>query len=293
MEIREGTMPFKGFHTWYRIVNPEGRNTPLMLLHGGPGSTHNYFEGFDPLAEATDRPIIMYDQIGCGQSMVTGHPELFTAEVWMEELKALREHLELGRVHILGQSWGGMLAIWYALEGRPEGVKSFILSSTLPSASMWEMEQYRRIAGMSLEDRRAIQEAVASGDYSGAHYLNAVDRFMERYCASEVTEDSPAYLKRPRRQGREAYEVGWGPNEFTPTGTLSGFEVTDRLHEISQPCLVTSGQTDLCSPWIAKTMADAIPGARWELFRTSRHMPFIEEEERYMEIMESWLAEHD
>ncbi len=201
MEVREGTMPFKGFHTWYRIVNPAGKHPPLLLIHGGPGSTCNYFEGFDPLAAETDRPVIMYDQIGCGHSMVKGHPELFTLEVWLEELMALRDHLDLAGVHILGQSWGGMLALWFALEGRPEGVQSFILSSTLPSARLWETEQYRRIARMDPSDQAAIREAVTSGDFSGAAYRMALDRFMERYSFGPLTDSLPEYLTRPRQRG--------------------------------------------------------------------------------------------
>lgn len=120
--IKEGRMAFKGFETYYRITHPEGKKAPLLLLHGGPGSTHNYFEGFDKLAEDLDRPIIMYDQIGCGESATPGHTELYNAEVWMDELESLREHLGLKKVHILGQSWGGMLAISYMMEREPKGV---------------------------------------------------------------------------------------------------------------------------------------------------------------------------
>ena len=82
-KIVEGTMPYLGYETYYRIVgeaNP--KKAPLLLLHGGPGSTHNYFEILDDLADRDDRQIIMYDQIGCGNSYVDGHPELWTKETW-------------------------------------------------------------------------------------------------------------------------------------------------------------------------------------------------------------------
>ena len=92
MKITEGYMPFVGFKTYYRIVgeSTEGK-APLVLLHGGPGSTHNYFEVLDKIAES-GRQVIMYDQIGCGNSFVEGHPELFNADTWIKELIALREH---------------------------------------------------------------------------------------------------------------------------------------------------------------------------------------------------------
>ncbi|MEG2291360.1 MAG: proline iminopeptidase-family hydrolase [Clostridium sp.] len=293
MKITEGYMPFEGFKTYYRIVGEatEGKK-PLVLLHGGPGSTHNYFEVLDKIAES-GRQVIMYDQIGCGNSFVQGHPELFNAETWIKELMELRKHLGLEEIHLLGQSWGGMQAIWYAIEHKPKGIKSYILSSTLSSAKLWEKEQKRRISYMDKKDQKALLDAVNTGDYSSKEYNNALEKFMEMYCAGELTEESPECLRRPKKSGSEAYVVGWGHNEFSPTGTLAGYEFTDRLHEIKEPCLITSGAIDLCSPYIAKTMYDRILNSKWELFEYSRHMPFVEENEKYIEVLTKWLNEND
>lgn len=289
MKITEGYMPFEGFKTYYRIVGEgtEGKK-PLVLLHGGPGSTHNYFEVLDKIAE-TGRQVIMYDQIGCGNSFVEGHPELFNADTWIKELIELRKYLGLEEIHLLGQSWGGMQAIWYALEYKPQGIKSYILSSTLSSAKLWEKEQKRRISYMSEDD----QKALLNPDYDSKEYNDSLDKFMKMYCAGEVTEDSPECLRRSKKAGSEAYVVGWGQNEFSPTGTLAGYEFTDRLHEIKEPCLITSGAIDLCSPYIAKTMYDRIPNSKWELFEYSRHMPFVEENDKYMEVLTKWLDAND
>lgn len=293
MKITEGYMPFEGFKTYYRIVGQsrEGKK-PLVLLHGGPGSTHNYFEVLDKIAES-GRQVIMYDQIGCGNSFVEGHPELFNANTWIKELIALREHLGLDEIHLLGQSWGGMQAIWYALEYNPMGIKSYILSSTLPSASLWEIEQKRRISYMDKADQEALLDAVNTGDYSKKEYSDSLDKFMKMYCAGDISETDPECLRRPKKSGSEAYVVGWGHNEFSPSGTLAGYEFTDRLHEIKEPCLITSGAIDLCSPYIAKTMYDRIPNSKWELFQYSRHMPFVEENKKYIEVLTKWLDSND
>lgn len=293
MTVIEGKMPFKDFETYYRIVNPEGKKTPLLLLHGGPGSTHDYLEVLDPIAEADDRSLVMYDQIGCGLSMIEGHPELFTAQVWKEELAALRDYLNLEQVHILGQSWGGMLLQYYQLEDQPEGVKSYILSSTLSSANLWRQEGLFRVNLMEEKDRQAIYKALKTENYQDPDYLSALNTYMERYCSGPVTEFSPECLKRPKQTGEEAYLVGWGPNEFTPTGTLSDFETTDRLHEIKQPCLVISGGWDLSSPFIAKTLYDGLANAEWELFQYSRHMCYIDETEKYIRVLTDWLNRQD
>ena len=136
-EICEGYMPFRGAKTYYRIIGnvSERFPAPVILIHGGPGSTHNYFEMLDALADE-GMQLVMYDQIGCGLSYVEGHPEWWVMDTWMEELAALRETLQLERVHLLGQSFGGMLVQAYMIESHPQGVVSVILSSTLSSSRL-------------------------------------------------------------------------------------------------------------------------------------------------------------
>ena len=294
MKIKEGYIDFKNHKTYYRCVGEcKGNKKPLILLHGGPGSTHNYFEVMDDLAELDDRMLIMYDQIGCGNSYIEGHPEYFTKDVWMEELEELRKQLHIDECHILGQSWGGMMALTYALDYEHKGVKSFILSSTLPSAKLWEKEQHRRISYMSKNHQDALKNALENNDYTNKDYLEALDVFMNNHCNPIFKGEAPECITRKKKSGNEAYVVGWGQNEFTPTGTLSGFEVTDRLHEIKTPCLITDGQRDLCSPYIAKLMYDNIPNSEWELFEYSGHMPFVEEHEKYVQILIKWLNKND
>lgn len=293
MKIQEGYMPYLGYQTYYRIVGEckDGKK-PIVLLHGGPGSTHNYFEVLDALAEE-GRAVISYDQLGCGNSYVDGHPELWCSKTWDEELIALREHLGLEEVHLLGQSWGGMLAIEYLCNYRPKGIKSVILSSTLSSASLWAKEQHRMIRFMSEEDQKAIAQAEKTGNFDTPEYLAANERFMLRHCAGEVTEDSPECLRRPKKSGSEAYLYGWGPNEYNPTGSLGGWEYTDKLSSIQEPALIINGSNDLCTPTIAKTMFDHLPNAKWEMFDNCRHMCFVEDNEKYCQLLTKWLNEHD
>lgn len=294
MEIREGYMPFKEYKTYYRIVGKKtGNKKPLVLLHGGPGSTHNYFEVLDRLAEEDGREIVMYDQIGCGESYVENRPELWTAETWIEELKALREHLGLDEIHLLGQSWGGMLLLDYVCNHKPEGLKSLILSSTLPASWMWGVEQHRMIKELPVEMQEAIEKATTSGDYSAPEYAAAEAEYMLRHAAGAVTEDSPECLRRPVQKGGEAYVTGWGPNEFTPMGTLKDYDVTEQLKDIKEPTLVINGGNDLCTPYIAKYMYDRIPNSKWELFQYCRHMCFVEDNDRYVELMKEWLNPND
>lgn len=293
MKIEEGYMPFRGYQTYYRMVGErvEGKS-PVLFLHGGPGSTHNYFEVLDPLAEQGYQ-LVMYDQLGCGKSYVEERPDLWTAKTWVEELEALRTYLHLDQVHLLGQSWGGMLAIIYVCDYQPRGIQSLILSSTLSSAQLWSQEQHRMIQWMSMEDQKAILKAEENADYQADDYLSANERFMERHAAAIPTANSPEPLRRAKKTGVESYITAWGPNEYTPQGTLSDYEYTDKLDRIKVPTLITSGINDLCTPLVAKTMFDHIEGAIWELFADSRHMPFVEENQKYLNLLTRWLEDKE
>ena len=116
---------------------------------------------------------------------------------------------------------------------------------------------------------------------------------MHLHSAGPYGPDAPECLTRPKRRGAESYLTAWGPNEFTPMGTLKDFDVTAQLGSIHIPTLIFSGGNDLCTPYIAKTMCDAIPGARWELFRDARHMCFAEDTARYLQLLGAWLRELD
>lgn len=294
MEIREGYMPFLEYKTYYRVVGKNtGNKKQLVLLHGGPGSTHNYFEVLDRIAEEDGRQLVMYDQIGCGNSYVENRPDLWNSKVWIEELIELRKHLGLDEIHLLGQSWGGMQTLEYVCNYKPEGLKSIILSSTLPASWLWAEEAQRMIAQMPQDMQDAIKKATESGDYSSPEYQAAEAEYMRQHCAGEVTENDPECLRRPKKAGRESYVVGWGPNEFTPLGTLKDYDVIDQLGDIKEPALIINGGNDLCTPYVAKFMYDRIPNSEWELFRTCRHMCFVEDNDHYVEVLKKWMNKND
>ena len=288
--IEEKYIPFREYQTYVRIVKEDDQDSvPILLLHGGPGSTHNYFEVLDPLAK--QRPVISYDQLGCGNSYVDHHPELWTLSTWMEELDNVIKSLHLTRFHLLGQSWGGMLALAYALQ-QPQGLQSLILSSTLSSSQLWGREQHRMLKYMTKEEQDAITKAEETGNWQDEMAQKAIARYMKLHCA-DIKDNDPECLRREKRSGTESYMTAWGHNELTPQGTLKNFDVTDKLCEIKVPCLIISGTDDLCTPLIAKTMYDHLPYARWELFANARHMVFAEYTEKYLQLLADWCQETD
>jgi proline iminopeptidase len=292
MKIEEGYMPFRGFKTYYRIVGEKTPGkAPLLLIHGGPGSSHNYFELMDDYAD-TGRQLIMYDQVGCGKSSLPEDESIYVKETWAEELIALRKYLHLDEIHMLGQSWGGMLEMFYLTQYAHAGIKSVMIDGSPASIKLWTKEQHRLISYLSYEDRAAIAEAERTGDFSGPKYLAANDRYMERYCWDDPTADSPEPLRRPTN-GKRASLIAEGPNEFTENGTISDFEVTDDLHKIDVPVLVTNGTDDLCTPLIAKSVYDHIPGAKWHLFANSRHLALLDQHDEFISVLDNWLKAND
>src|SRR6476469_4171969 len=138
--VTEGYVDFRGYGTWYRVAGELGSGaTPLLALHGGPGSTHHYFAPLEALAG--ERAVVLYDQIGCGSS---DHPTdiEWSVAVFREEVDAVRDQLGLERIHLLGTSWGGMLALEHVLSGA-RGIVGLILSSTLARVDLWVEEQLK------------------------------------------------------------------------------------------------------------------------------------------------------
>ena len=143
----DGVINFHGYKTWYRVVGETeaAGKAPLLCLHGGPGAAHDYLEPLEAMA-ATGRRVIFYDQLGCGNSDHPHAPEMWTVPLYVEEVGAIRRALGLERVHILGQSWGGMLALEYALT-QPAGLASLIIADSLASIPQWVSEANRLRAG--------------------------------------------------------------------------------------------------------------------------------------------------
>ncbi len=294
MEIKEGYINYLNYKTYYRIVNPNGGNTPLLMLHGGPGSTHNSFELFDNLAYETDRPIIMYDQIGCGKSVIpNGHEELWKKETWAEELINLRKELKLDEVHLLGHSWGGMLAIIYMTDYHPSGIKSVTLSSTLSSASLWDEECHRLIKLIDPKVQEVLLKYEGLNDFSSKEAKDALNYYYDKFVFSKTDKD-PECLTRIKPDSSEAYETAWGKCEFRPTGTLKNYEYTDKLKNINCPVLICSGANDESTPYQNKLMYDTIKSKKkWILYRNSRHRTYFEEHDLYMANLASFLSEND
>ena len=287
--VKEGFIPFRGYKTWYRIVGDqeEPGKAPLMCLHGGPGAAWDYFEPLEVLAE-TGRRVIFYDQLGGGNSDVPKDCSIFNMALFLEEIDAVRQELGLDRLHILGHSWGGMLAMEYALT-QPAGLTSLILADTGASMPQWMAEGRRLVAELPPDIQRIILEHEAEGTTGSTEYHEACRVFSRRYLGGRI-DPRPDYLKRMAdKPGDDVYHFMWGPSEWYLTGTLKDWDITSRLGEIRTPTLVIGGRYDEATPTITESLHHGIPGSEWVIFENSGHFPHIEETERYLEVLSCFL----
>lgn len=288
--IAEGFVAFRGHRTWYRSVgkNAPGR-LPLLLLHGGPGATHQYLE---PLAELATfgRRVIFYDQIGCGKSDHPPDAAFYTVETFVAEIDALRDQLGLGELHVLGQSWGGMLAMQYALT-RPAGLASIVVADSPASMTLWVSEANRLRAELPPDVQQTLSAHEAAGTTADPAYAAACEVFYRRHvCRLERWPDCVTRTMQALADDGFVYNVMNGPSEFYVTGTLKTWDITGRLPEIRVPVLLLSGRYDEATPAIVGAIHERLPHSEWICFESSSHMPHIEQPEAFNAAVRGFLS---
>ena len=290
MRATEGTIPFKGLETWYRIVGDgeEPGKLPVLVLHGGPGAPHVYLESLQAVA-TTGRRAIFYDQLGCGSSSRSDE-SLWNVKTFVEEVGAVRDALGLEKTHIFGSSWGGMLAMEYALT-KPAGLASLVISSSPASIPLWAEETSRLRSELPEEVRATLDEHETAGTTGSPEYEAATMVFYKRHvCRLDEWPDHILRAFAKLQQNPDVYMYMQGPNEFVITGTLKDWDIVDRLGEIDVPTLITTGGHDECTPKQAEIVHRGIQGSEWVVFENGSHMQFAEEPEHYLEVLDDFLT---
>ncbi|AEP01352.1 MAG: proline iminopeptidase-family hydrolase [Heyndrickxia faecalis] len=283
--MAEGYVKVTGGNVFYKITGT-GSKTPLIVLHGGPGGTHMPFFALEALGD--ERPVVFYDQLGSGRSDHPDDPLLWTIDRFTEELARLREALALDKVHILGHSWGTMLAANYLLK-QPAGVKSVIFSGPCLSAPQWKEDQDEHRKQLPPDVQEILARSEREGRTSSPEYKEAMKVFYKKFV--NRLEEKPAVLQSEfARPNEEVYLTMWGPSEFYPSGNLKTFDVTGRLHEIRLPALFTCGRYDEARPETTRAYSRLIPGAKFHMFENSSHQPYLEEPHEFVRVIREFLA---
>jgi L-proline amide hydrolase len=278
---------------WHRVVG-EGDKTPVVICHGGPGAGHDYVE---PIAELSrfGRRCVLYDQFGCGRSehRPDAPPEFWTVQLFKDELVELTRHLGIAdRYAVVGQSWGGMLALEHALD-HPPGLRAIVVADSPASMELWVEEANRLRAELPSDVQATLTRHEEAGTTDDPEYEEAVNVFYERHLCRITPMPDP--LVRSFAQMAEdptVYRTMNGPSEFHVVGSLRGWDITDRLHEIDVPTLLVSGRYDEATPRIVGEIHKRIVGSEWSIFEASSHTPHLEEPQEFLEVVERFLGSH-
>jgi len=285
LEPSEGFVRVLGFNLFYRSYGRPAKGT-VLCLHGGPGATHDYLLSLEDLAQFGYR-VVMIDQLGCGKSDRPRGTALYSIAHNVEEVEAVRKKLRLGKVHLMGSSYGGALAIATALKFQ-RNLRSLVLTGGLASVPLTVREMKRLIAGLPRKTQQAISKYEIRGDFENPKYLEAVMEFYRRHvCRLPVWPHEVVYSF--EHLSRPVYFTMNGPNEFTIIGTIKDWDVTADLPKINLPTLITTGRYDEVTPRVAASIHRGIRGSRLVRFEKSAHLPMWEERAHYIEVVRAFL----
>jgi proline iminopeptidase len=280
----EGYVEVLGGKIWYEVYG-SGPNPPLLLLHGGPGSTSL---GFEPLKDlGYEGPIIFWDQLGSGRSDALLDTNLMTIENYVDQVERLRKHLSLQDFVLYGHSWGTMLGMDYYLS-YPDELKAIIFSSPLFSTNLWIADADTLIATLPDSVQQVIRYHESAGSYEHPDYQEATKLYYSLY----VTRKERPKVDRSHLNlvsGANVYLYMWGPSEFTSTGTLRDFDRLEFLPKIDVPVLMMTGEFDEARPSTVRQYASLVPNAKFEFIPDAAHSTLNDNKEATLKVVREFL----
>jgi proline iminopeptidase len=290
------TTPRGPFKVWTKRVGNNPR-IKVLLLHGGPGVTHEYFEGFDSFLPAACVEYYYYDQLGSYYSDQPDAPELWTIERAVEEVEQVRQALGLDRnnFYVLGQSWGGILALEYALKYQ-QHLKGLIISNMM--ASIPAYNEYAAKVLMPAMDQTVLAEIKkleATGKYTDPRYMDLLMRHHYVYHFLRMPlEEWPDGVNRSFKHLNQAmYVLMQGPSELGASGRLLNWDRTADLGKITVPTLTIGGRYDTMDPAHMEMMSKAVQKGRYLFLPNGSHMSMYDDQQRYMAGLIDFLRDVD
>ena len=286
--------PVGRFDVWTKRVgfNPD---VAVLVLHGGPGATHEYLEAFDSFLPAAGVEYHYYDQLGSGNSAAPSDPSLWTIERFVDEVEQVRDALDLGpeRFVLYGQSWGGALAIEYAL-AHPGRLKAMVISNMMSSIPAYNA--YAETVLMPEMDQDALSEIRALEAARDTHNPRYDELLLEHHYVHHVFRRPVEEWPEPVVRGfahinKEIYVPMQGPSELGASGVLLEWDRTEDLARIEVPVLVIGAQYDTMDPAYLRSMAQRLPRGRYHHCPEGSHMAMYDDQERYFEGLLGFLDE--
>lgn len=281
---QSGFVEVMGFKLFYRSFGT-GENV-LLCLHGGPGAPHYYLLPLAKLAKSGFK-VVFYDQLGVGSSEKPDDLSLFNIERGAEEVEGVRKVLDLGEINLLGSSYGGALALQYALKFQKH-IKKMVIASGLSSVSETVCEMQRLKTLLPENIQQVMKKYEAKFAFLHPEYLKAVEIYYHNFLC-RLPKWPEEVVQSLNELSVPVYFTQNGPNEFTIIGTLKDWDITARLPEIKVPTLITVGKYDEVTPKVAETIHRGIPGSTLKIFENSAHLTMWDEEQKYLQVVKEFL----
>ena len=286
--------PAPGGRVYVRINGRlDGPRLPLVMIHGGPGGTHAAF--LNALTLADERAVILYDQLGSGRSDHPGDPKNWTVDRFTEEVDAVRRAVGVPRWHVLGQSWGGTVALEYGAR-RPRELAGLVLASPLVSTRSWIADADALRAQLPTDVQAALKQCDPPAVETPA-CDQATDVFYAHFNRREpATQAMLEYgsLHGGKGFNAELYRTMWGASEFVATGTLKDYDGEPLLAKLDGPrTLFIDGQYDEARPTTLGAFAARVPGAEFAVIPGAAHGFFNDRPEEALGILRPWLRGQD
>jgi proline iminopeptidase len=295
-KIEEGYVDAGGVMIYYKII---GNGNPLMIIHGGPGASHDYFLPY-LLPLARNNKLIFIDERGSGRSEKLEDTKKYTVGYMVEDIEAVRKSLNLGKINLLGHSCGGVLVQAYAFKYQ-ENLSHLILCSTFHSTTKMNEVLRKIMDRMSPELQARIRKMEKEGLYGhGLDYEK--ERYTPEYMIAAWGEGYFPYLYQNRPDPNydpigngimswDLYREMWGSDgEFIINGNLKSVEYSDQLPSIKVPTLITVGDNDECAPSLSEDIHQKISGSKLVRFPKSGHMTFVDQPSLFIDVVDDFLT---
>ena len=282
------------FSLWTKRI---GNNSTIkvLLLNGGPGATHEYFECFENFLPKEGIEFIYYDQLGTGRSTNPMDTSYWDLARYVEEVETVRKALNLNKdnFYLLGHSWGGILAMEYAVNYKAN-LKGLIISNMMASCPAYDKYAEEVLAPQMepnvLAEIRALE---AANDFGNPRYMEIlIPNFYEKHVCRIPAQDWPEPMSRSLNQTNQSlYVTMQGPSEFGLSGKLEQWNRMDDLKHIKAPTLVIGATHDTMDPAYMEKMANSMENGSFLLCPKGSHMCMYDDQERYMYGLIKFLKE--
>lgn len=285
-KIRKTSVTHKYGKTICHVREVKG-SIPLLFVQGGPGGAHHSARKLFRLP----RTVILYDQVGCGESSVLLDRRKWKIGIWVHELECLINKFGRRGIHLMGHSWGCMVAVDYLIS-RKRKINSVILSSPMLSVSRWKRDAKKLLLKLNPKDQEIIRENEGSGTTHSLEYKFAEKEYVKRFVYRLSTKGKNQRIGETFFNS-DIYNFMWGPSEFCPTGNLKNYERIKSLYKIKHPVLVSCGRHDEATPLSCKEYAANMPFSFFKVFPKSSHSALHEETELYLKTILNYIREFD